>query len=136
MKIAGEVKHRPSDKASDHLGNVMREEKRQHPRAAIKWPTVLITTAGHIFGQTVDLSLGGALFCSWEQPEVVDSCDLIFKPPRQRSYMTVTAKEVRVTTCRLDHKTIVHGLGVRFTEIFDADRQFLSKVISNHLYAA
>ena len=109
----------------------MREEKRQHPRAEIKWPIVLITTKGHIFGQTLDLSLGGALMRSWEKPDLVDGFALIFKPTNRRSFMTVSAERVWATTFRLDSKTTVHVLGVRFTEIFDEDLRFLDTVISN-----
>jgi hypothetical protein len=110
----------------------MREEKRMHPRAGIKWPTVLMTSKGHIFGQTLDLSLRGALIRSWEKPDLIDSFALIFKPPRRRSFMTVTAVKVWATTSRLDSKTTVHVLGVRFTEILDDDLQFLRGIISNN----
>jgi hypothetical protein len=118
------------------FGKAMREEKRLHPRAEIKWPIVLMTTAGHIFGQTLDLSVGGALIRSWEKPDLISSFSLIFKPPTRRSFMTVTARKVWETTFRLDSNTIVHVLGLRFTEIIDNDLQFLDAVISNCLSAA
>ena len=122
---------------NDHiLGKAMREEKRLHPRAEIKWPIVLMTTGGHIFGQTLDLSLGGALIRSWERPDLLNSVALIFKPPTRRSFMKVTARKVRETTFRLDSTTIVHVLGLCFTEIIDADLQFLDAVISHCLSAA
>ena len=115
------------------IGKVMREEKRRHPRAEIKWPAVLITTEGHIFGQTLDLGLGGALIRSLEKVDRVDTFTLIFKPPLRKSFMTVTAKEVWATTVRLDTNTRVHLLAVRFTEIFEGDLQYLGSVISNRL---
>ena len=110
----------------------MREDKRRHPRAGIKWPTVLLTTKGHIFAQTLDLSLKGALIRSWEKPDLMDSFAVIFKPPNRRSFMTVTAVKVWATTFSLDSKTKVHVSGVRFTEILDDDLQFLRNIISNN----
>ena len=110
----------------------MREEKRRHPRAGIKWPTVILTTKGHIFAQTLDLSLKGALIRSWEKPELMNSFAIIFKPPSRRSFMTVTAVKVWATTLGLDSKTTVHVSGVRFTEILDEDLQFLRTIISNN----
>ena len=118
------------------FGKAVREEKRLHPRAEIKWPIVLMTTGGHIFGQTLDLSLGGALIRSWEKPDLINSFSLIFKPPTRRSFMMVTARKVWETTFLLDSNTTVHVLGLRFTEIIDDDLQFLDAVISNCLSAA
>ena len=115
-------------------GKVMREERRRHPRVEIKWPAVLITTKGHIFGQTLDLGLGGALIRSLERADLVDTFTLIFKPSLRKSFMRVTAEEVWATTVRLDSNTRVHLLAVRFIEIFDdEDLHFLKSVISNHV---
>ena len=111
----------------------MREEKRQHPRVGIKWPTVLITAEGHIFGQTIDLSLGGALIRSWEKPNLVDGFVLIFKPPSRRSFMRVTAKKVWATKLSLDSHTTVHVLGVHFIEIYDDDLEFIDTIVSDCL---
>jgi len=120
----------------DTFGKAMREEKRRHPRAELKWPTVLITKQGHIFGQTLDLSLGGALIRSWEQPDLIDGFALIFKPPGRRSFMTVTATKVWATTFRLDSKAVVHVMGVRFTEILADDLHFLDSIVSDRLKTA
>jgi hypothetical protein len=111
----------------------MTEEKRRHPRTEIKWPAVLITEGGHVFGQTLDLSIGGALIRSWEKPDFLSSFALIIRPPIRRLSMRVTAERVWATTFRLDSKTKVHAVGVRFIEVVDDDLEFLNRVISQRL---
>jgi len=41
---------------------------------------VLLAANGHIFGQTLDISLNGALIRPWEKPGLADSFRLILKP--------------------------------------------------------
>ena len=106
------------------------KEKRRHPRTEIKWPAVLITEEGHIFGQTLDLSVGGALIRSWEKPDLLASFALIIRPPIRGLSMRVTAEKVWATTFRLDSKTKVHVVGVRFIEVFDDDLRFLNQITS------
>jgi hypothetical protein len=58
----------------------MESEHRRQPRAKVRWPVVLLAANGHIFGQTLDISLNGALIRPWEKPELADSFRLILKP--------------------------------------------------------
>jgi hypothetical protein len=111
----------------------MEWENRRQSRARVKWPVVLLASNGHIFGQTVDISLEGALIRSWERPELMESFNLILKPPGRKSFMTVTAKKAWLTTFSWDHQTTLHGLGVEFTGMLDDDRHFLASRISEYL---
>jgi hypothetical protein len=111
----------------------MKPEHRRQPRARVRWPVVLLAANGHIFGQTLDISLKGALIRSWEKPELADSFPLILKPPERRPFLTVTARQVWFTTFHGDSQTLVHGVGVEFVHILDDDRTFLSDKILQHL---
>jgi hypothetical protein len=111
----------------------MEWETRRQPRARVKWPVVLLATNGHIFGQTVDISLEGALIRTWEKPEVVDSFNLILKPPGRKPFLNVTAKKAWLTTFSWDPQTTLHGLGVEFIRMLDDDRRFLSGRIREYL---
>jgi hypothetical protein len=113
----------------------MELEHRRQPRAKVRWPVVLLAVNGHIFGQTLDISLKGALIRSWEKPQLADSFDLILKPPERRPFLKVTAKQVWFTTFNGDHQTLLHGVGVEFLHILDDDRNFLSDRILQHLAA-
>ena len=111
----------------------MARDNRLYPRAGVKWPLVLLTLEGHIFGQTLDLSPGGALIRSLEKPNLVDSFQLILKPPGRRSFLNITATRVWITTLILGNDTPVHGAGIRFTNICHDDRQFLEDRVLKHL---
>lgn len=99
----------------------------------MKWPVVLLATNGHIFGQTVDISLEGALIRSCEKPELADRFDLILKPPGRKPFVTVTAKKAWLTSFSWDPQTTLHGVGVEFIDMLDDDRRFLSSRICEHL---
>lgn len=111
----------------------MEPEHRSQSRAKVRWPVVLLAANGHIFGQTLDISLKGALIRSWEKPELTDSFHLILKPPERRSFLTVTARQVWFTTFHGDFQSLLHGVGVEFLHIRDDDRTFLSDSILQHL---
>jgi hypothetical protein len=111
----------------------MEPEHRRQPRAKVKWPVVLLAANGHIFGQTLDISLEGALIRSWEKPELADPFRLILKPPERRPFLTLTARQVWLTTLHWDGRTPVHGVGVEFLHIPEADRSFLSDTILQNL---
>ena len=111
----------------------MEPEHWQQPRAKVRWPVVLLAANGHIFGQTLDISLNGALIRSWEKPELADSFRLILKPPERRPFLTVTARQVGLTTFHGDCQTLLHSVGVEFLHILDDDRRFLSRRICEHL---
>jgi hypothetical protein len=96
---------------------------------------VLLAANGHIFGQTLDISLEGALIRSWEKPELTESFRLILKPPERRPFLTVTARQVWLTTFHEDCQILLHGVGVEFLHILDDDRRFLSDRVLQHLNA-
>ena len=113
----------------------MEPEHRRQPRAKVRWPVVLLAANGHIFGQTLEISLNGALIRSWEKPELADSFRLILKPPERRPFLTVTARQVWLTTFHGDCQTLLHSVGVEFLHIPDDDRRFLSGRILENLKA-
>jgi len=93
---------------------------------------VLLAANGHIFGQTLDISLNGALIRSWEKSKLADSFRLILKPPERRPFLTVTARQIWFTTFNGDPQTLLHGVGVEFLYMPDDDRRFLSdKILEN-----
>ncbi|HYR01843.1 MAG TPA: PilZ domain-containing protein [Syntrophobacteria bacterium] len=113
----------------------MEPEHRRQPRAKVRWPVVLLAANGHIFGQTLDISLNGALIRSLEKPELADSFRLILKPPERRPFLTVTARQVWLATFHGGCQTLLHSVGVEFLCMPDDDRRFLSDKILENLKA-
>jgi hypothetical protein len=106
-------------------------EKRRHPRAEIKWPVVMMTHGGLIDGRTANLSLGGASIRFPEHPNSYRSLAMVITAKGR--LISLTAEVVWSETQGRDDKSKFCKMGVRFTKIMISDRQFLSKVISNHL---
>ena len=106
-------------------------EKRRHPRAEIKWPVVMMTHGGLADGKTENLSLGGASIRFLEQPNSSHSLAMVITANGR--LISLTAEVVWSDTQSRDAKSNFCKIGVRFTKIMISDRQFLSKVISNHL---
>lgn len=109
------------------------QERRQYPRAEIKWPVNLWTAQVHIKGETRNISAGGVYLESKMLPSKDEIFNMVIKPYHLQP-LNVTAKVawVNMYACR-DKKFKPHGTGALFVKISDENRQFLSTVISDHL---
>jgi c-di-GMP-binding flagellar brake protein YcgR len=107
-----------------------RKERRNYPRAKIKLPVVKMTGNGLVNGEIQDLSLGGAFI---RCPEMVNS--------KEKFHMVISAKGRLMSAIgevvwkdinRSNKNNTLRGIGVRFRQIFNADRRFLRDVIARH----
>ena len=110
-------------------------EKRQFPRVEASWPVVIVSPDADIEGETMDLSIHGALILCQDMPKLENTFQLVLRPSRQRA-IEVHAERVWSVNINFDGKRVLSGMGVRFTEVCPDDRQFLRDVISNYLYLA
>jgi hypothetical protein len=98
-------------------------ERRLHPRAEIRWPVTIETAQGIIEAKLRNLGAGGAYIHCEETPEPGELVTLTISPP-DASPIKITAEVVWAG------KVLALGMGVRFVEISDQDRQFISEEIS------
>ena len=104
-------------------------ERRQYPRAEIRWPVTLKTTvAGVTRAQLGNLSAGGAYIHCERTPNPGELIDLTIEPP-DRPSLEISAEVVWT------EKAFPPGMGVRFLEISENDCQFLYNVVLDHLRA-
>ena len=106
------------------------KENRRHRRAKMKCLAVMTTPNGLVDGQTRNLSLGGALVCCAEIPDLEDSFRLVLTTKER--LILVNAELVWSNGDGSTGRSTSHGIGIRFTKISSDDRIFLSSVISSH----
>jgi hypothetical protein len=108
-------------------------ERRQFPRADVDWPVVIETAQRYVDGRTVDLSAGGAFICCREPIDQKEEFLMaIFDIPHLGRHLPISAEVVRSEIHCLDHDLLTHGIGVRFTQIADEDREFISTAVAGH----
>jgi len=101
-------------------------ERRISPRAEIRWPVIIKTAQDTIEAKLRNLGVGGAyIHCDWA-PEPGEIVALTLQPPTGSS-LEITAEVVWAG------KVLALGMGVRFVEMSDEDRQFIAKTISDLL---
>ena len=106
---------------------VPESERRTYPRAEIRWP-VTIESAESIFEAKLrNLGIGGAYIHCDETLEPGEQISLTIRPPGY-SALKIRAEVIWAG------KVLALGMGVRFLEMSDKDRQFISDAVSRPLY--
>jgi hypothetical protein len=109
-----------------------RLEHRKHPRVTIEWPAVLMTRDGQREGTIRNISLGGALIACVEMPALDDRFILVAESDGG-VVLKLTAEKVWSANFNLNGKTTFSGIGVRFTEVSEDNRQIIKKAVSHRL---
>ena len=109
----------------------MEMERRKHPRVIVNWPVVVNIPRGSLEGEVKDISVGGVCILCPEKPSSEQSFSILLKPSEQRSISTVGEK-VWSDTFDIGYGTIF-GIGIRFTNISAADRQYIAKLVEEEL---
>jgi uncharacterized protein (TIGR02266 family) len=108
------------------------QKKRQHPRVDITWPVRMKTSQGTIEAETENISLGGAFICCHKPLPLGENFRLTIDCPN-RDPLTVNAEVVWSNINVPDEKIVNRGMGIRFIQVTEDDRKFLSEMISAHL---
>lgn len=101
-------------------------DRRQFPRAEVRWPITIHTDQGLIDAKLGNLGAEGAYIYCKKPPKPRDFVAMTIEPPH-RAPLKITAKVVWAST------DLALGMGVRFVEISEKDRQFLSKILPEQL---
>ena len=102
------------------------EDRRSYPRVEIRWPVTIKCARGTIEAKLRNLGIGGAYIHCDETPEPGEQISLTIKPP-ESSALEVIAEVIWAG------KVLALGMGVRFVEMSDEDRQFISDAVSRFL---
>ncbi len=108
--------------------------QRQCSRIEGSWPVVMLTNRGALAAETRDISPDGAfIVCDRPLPQK-ERLRLFVMFPNRR-YLDILAE----VTWSYPHGSVVDnlpcGMGLRFTRISDADREFIASLASGYLRA-
>jgi hypothetical protein len=115
-------------------------ERRLHYRAGIKWPVSIKTKEGVVDGKTKNIGIDGALVY-YDQPFSYD------QPLRENERFAITIRALNHWPLEIDaeviwydifstdERNVIYGMGLRFSEISDDDREIIAQAISYHLNA-
>ena len=98
----------------------------------MEWPAVIMTLNGQMDGTIRNLSLSGAFIACPEMPDLEDKFVLVTQAD-DGMVLKLTAEKVWSANFNLDGKTVFSGVGVRFTEVSEDDRQIIKSAVSQHV---
>ena len=115
----------------------MEMERRKFPRARLRWPVIAATEERTIYGTTADISIGGAFISCRTPLELGEIFDLVIEdvslmdcPLPLDLSIKIESGVVRLKTYDPDDLLLHRGMGVRFVNISDAERELFSTLIS------
>jgi hypothetical protein len=82
---------------------------------------------GWLEGEVKDISVGGVCILCPDEPAHEDDFRMLLKPSEQKA-LSVIGEKVWSDTMDIGYGT-VFGIGIRFTYISEADRQYIANVV-------
>jgi len=98
------------------------QERRQHPRAEVEWPVTIQRDHRFLDGLTRNLSYRGACVCCNHKLHVGEQVHVAI-PSSDRPPLVLDAAAVWSNILSLDETCGIYGIGMRFIEISEKDRQ-------------
>jgi c-di-GMP-binding flagellar brake protein YcgR len=109
---------------------MLEDEQRIAPRAKIQWPVIVQKSTGVIEGVTLNVSSTGVFIGCRRPLRLNEVFDMVITTPDQ----DIGAKAEVVWSNKYgpdDHIT-PRGMGVRFLDISEEDKRFISKAVNQH----
>lgn len=108
------------------------EEKRQYPRAELKWPVTMEIPLGSVKAETKNISVGGAFLCC-ENPLVTRQVFALSIEIPDHEPLDVTGEVVWNNANVPDDKVVTRGMGIRFIQISAEGRHLIKSAVENYL---
>ena len=105
------------------------EEKRPHPRIAVSWQAFIEISGQTDSVQLKDISLGGAFVVCAEPLALNDKLKISIRIPNQEP-LRLNAEVVWSNRNMSADRVVNRGMGVRFIENTDKDRQRLNEALA------
>jgi len=109
---------------------MLQDEQRIAPRAKIQWPVIVQKSTGVIEGVTLNISSTGVFIGCRRPLRLNEVFDMVITTPDQ----DIGAKAEVVWSNKYgpdDHIT-PRGMGVRFLDISEEDKRFISRAVNQH----
>jgi len=101
-------------------------EKRQRPRAKVRWSVIVQTDQGKIKGETLNITVDGALILCQEPLEPEEKVDVTIHVPSLVRPLSIPARVIHRSAC---DKSSFYEIGLRFTDISDKSSWLISTAV-------
>jgi uncharacterized protein (TIGR02266 family) len=108
-------------------------EKRQYPRAEIKWPAVIKTDRGTMDGMTSNVTPNGVFIRCQKPLKLNEIFDLTIDIPNSDQTLKAKAEVTWSNRWGPDDDISPRGMGVRFVKISSEARKFIARAALNYL---
>jgi hypothetical protein len=129
-------KRRMADQQSNQIAVASQktswEEKRKHARVAISWPAQLQSPQGPMTVQLKDISLGGAFVVCPHPLPLTEKFQITVNPSNDKE-ISLNAVVVWSNSNVPEDKVINRGMGIKFIENSDENRNGLNQVIRSYI---
>jgi hypothetical protein len=122
------ISHQQSSQTMTAPSEISWEEKRKHPRMAVSWPGRMETDQESKTVQLKDISQGGAFVTCGSPLPLSEKFRLTINAP-DCDALTVNAEVVWTNANVPEDKVINRGMGVRFIDNTDRERDGLKQII-------
>jgi len=106
-------------------------EKRSHSRVEVSWPVVLLTSQGATVAETKNIGASGAFILCRAQLRPKEKLRVFVMAPNRNS-LNISAEVAWSNPLCSEEDRPPCGVGLRFTSISPADRQYLRDIIAAH----
>ena len=111
----------------------MNQEKREYPRAEIKWPAVIKTDQGTMDGVTSNVTPNGVFIHCQKPLKLNEIFELTIDIPNSDQTLTARAEVTWSNRWGPDDEISPRGMGVRFVKISGEARKFIARAALNYL---
>ena len=111
----------------------MSNEKRDYPRAEIKWQAVVKTDQGTMDGVTSNVTPNGVFIHCQKPLRLNEVFELTMNIPNSDQAVTAKAEVTWSNRWGPDDEISPRGMGVRFVQISSESRKFIAKSALNYL---
>ena len=111
----------------------MSNEKRDYPRAEIKWPAVIKTDKGTMDGITSNVTPNGVFIHCQKPLRINEVFELSIDIPNTGQTLTARAEVTWSNRWGPDDEISPRGMGVRFVKISSEARKFIARAALNYL---
>ena len=111
----------------------MSDEKREYPRAEIKWPAVIKTDQGTMDGVTSNVTPNGVFIHCQKPLRLNEIFELTIDIPNSDQTLTARAEVTWSNRWGPDDEISPRGMGVRFVKISSEARKFIARAALNYL---
>jgi uncharacterized protein (TIGR02266 family) len=111
----------------------VKKEKRDYPRAEIKWPAVIKTERGTMDGITSNVTPNGVFIHCQKPLRLNEIFELTIDIPNSDQTLTAKAEVTWSNRWGPDDEISPRGMGVRFVRISSEARKFIARAALNYL---